>query len=211
MEAKSLISEKENYVSQLTEKRISMAQLEPIVDAKRAKYEKLKTDYETIVPKEGANIADELIANLSSMYAKRDELSTSLKMRKDERMKLSAEIDRKDQQVRQIRRQLDETRNNVAQANTNKAVLETKLENDFWKHMLEVLVVLSLSLLAFYFSFDYKWLLPILCYIAYKSDKLEVILASYAILIFVYPYTVSGFAPKLYTNSYGVAAIPLIM
>ena len=126
----SLINEKNEFDSQLTEKRISMAQLEPIVDAKRAKYEKLKADFETISPKEGTNITDELIAKLSSMYAKRDELSTSLKMRKDERMKLSAEIDRKDQQVRQIRRQLDEAKNNVAQANTNKAVLQTKLEND---------------------------------------------------------------------------------
>lgn len=125
-----LIKEKEEYDSQVTEKRIAMAQIEPIVDAKRAKYEKLKTDYETIIPNDGESIADTLITQLAQMYAKRDELSTSLKMRKDERMKLSAEIDRKEQQIRQIRRQLDEAKNNVAQANTNKAVLETKLEND---------------------------------------------------------------------------------
>lgn len=125
-----LIRQKEEYDTQVTEKRIAMAQLEPIVDAKRAKYEKLKTDFETISPSNGENITDSLISKLAEMYAKRDQLSTSLKMRKDERMKLSAEIDRKDQQLRQIRRQLDETKNNVSQANTNKAVLETKLEND---------------------------------------------------------------------------------
>ena len=125
-----LIREKEEYDTQVTEKRIAMAQLEPIVDAKRAKYEKLKTDYETIAPQNGEAIQDTLVGQLAEMYAKRDQLSTSLKMRKDERMKLSAEIDRNDQQTRQIRRQLDETKNNIAQANTNKAVLETKLEND---------------------------------------------------------------------------------
>ena len=125
-----LVKEKDSYDSQITEKRISMAQLEPIVDAKRAKYEKLKADYEMISPNIGENISDTLIAKLSDMYARRDQLSTSLKVRKDERMKLSADIDRKDQQIRQIRRQLDETKSNVAQANTNKAILETKLEND---------------------------------------------------------------------------------
>ena len=125
-----LIKEKDVYDSQITEKRIAMAQIEPIVDTKRAKYEKLKTDYEMIVPKDGESTTDSLVQQLSDMYAKRDQLSTSLKMRKDERMKLSADIDRKEQQIRQIRRQLDEAKNNVAQANTNKAVLETKLENN---------------------------------------------------------------------------------
>ena len=129
-EYNKLIKEKDEYDSQITEKRISMAQLEPIVDTKRAKYEKLKTDYESIVIKDGEAVTDSIVQNLADMYAKRDQLSTSLKMRKDERMRLSAEIDRKDQQIRQIRRQLDETKNNVAEANTSKAVLETKLEND---------------------------------------------------------------------------------
>ena len=127
----SLISQKENMDTQITEKRIAIAQLEPIVDSKRAKYEKLKADYEMIVPKEGEeSISDSVITQLSQNYAKKDELSTSLKLRRDERMKLSAEIDRKEQQIRQIRRQLDEAKNGISQVNTNKAVLETKLENN---------------------------------------------------------------------------------
>ena len=129
-EYNTLIKEKEECDSQVTEKRISMAQLEPIVDAKRAKYEKLKTDFETISPKDGEELGDNVVKQLADLYAKRDQLSTSLKMKKNEKMKLSADNDRKDQQIRQIRRQLDEAKNNVAQANTNKAVLETKLEND---------------------------------------------------------------------------------
>lgn len=86
-----------------------------------------------------------------------------------------------------------------------------QMEEKFWKHILEVLVILSISLISFYFNFDYGWLIPILCYISYKSDKLEVILFSYAALIVFYPYTVSGFAPRIYTNCYGVAALPLIL
>lgn len=34
----------------LTEKRIASAQLEPVVDAKRAKFERLKNDYELLAP-----------------------------------------------------------------------------------------------------------------------------------------------------------------
>ena len=125
------IAQKESLDSQLTEKRIAIAQLEPIVDSKRAKYEKLQADYEMVKPSESReNISDSVIAQLSANYAKKDELSNSLKLKREQRMKLSAEIDRKDQQIRQIRRQLDETKNGISAINTNKAVIETKLEND---------------------------------------------------------------------------------
>ena len=125
-----VVKEKESYESQITEKRIALAQIEPIVDTKRAKYEKLKTDYESIIPNDNENITDTLIKQLADLYAKRDELSNTSKTRKNEKMKLSAEIDRKDQQIRQIRRQLDSTKDNVAEAEKNKAVLETKLDAD---------------------------------------------------------------------------------
>ena len=126
-----LVSQKESLDSQLTEKRIAIAQLEPIVDTKRAKYEKLQSDYDMIIPnKSQETIEDSVIAQLAENYARKDELSTSLKLKREERMKLSADIDRKDQQIRQIRRQFDESKNAVAQINTNKAVVATKLESD---------------------------------------------------------------------------------
>ena len=126
-----LVAGKESLDSQLTEKRIAIAQLEPIVDTKRAKYEKLQSDYDMIIPnKSQETIEDSVIAQLAENYARKDELSTSLKLKREERMKLSADIDRKDQQIRQIRRQFDESRNAVSQINTNKAVVATKLESD---------------------------------------------------------------------------------
>ncbi len=126
-----LNSQKESFESQIMEKRIAMAQLEQIVDSKRARYEKLRADYESIAPmKDQETISDTVIMKLSENYAKKDELSTSLKLRRDERMKLSAEIDRKEQQIRLVRRQLDEARNNISSVNTSRAVLDTKLEND---------------------------------------------------------------------------------
>ena len=126
----ALLNDKDRLDKQSTEKRIAIAQLEPIVDAKRARYEKLQADYEIVLPSDKIEAEDPLIATLSKNYALKDELSTSLKLKREEKMKLSAEIDRKDQQIRQIRRQLDETRNNIASVMTGKAVIETKLEND---------------------------------------------------------------------------------
>lgn len=85
------------------------------------------------------------------------------------------------------------------------------LEDKMWKHYLELLVILSLSAICGVFEFDYGWMLPILCYISYKSDSLEVVLFSYAALIFGYPYTTFGLKAKIYVNSFGVAALPLIL
>ena len=75
-------------------------------------------------------LTDKIISDLSDLYAKRDQLSTSLKLTREDRMKLSADIDRKDQQIRQVRRQLDEANTSIRDVTTNKAVLETKLENN---------------------------------------------------------------------------------
>lgn len=125
----ALLNKKNNIESNITEKRIASATLEPIVDAKKAKYEKLQADYDITSNNKENTLGDSIIIQLSKSYAKKDELSTSLKLKREERMKLSADIDRKDQQIRQIRRQLDDTKNNISQVNTNKAVLETKLDS----------------------------------------------------------------------------------
>ena len=127
----STLMTKENIEQQITEKRIALAQIEPIADAKRAKYEKMLADYEMISPsRQKEDFSDSLIQQLSDAYAKKDELSTSLKLTRDARMKLSADIDRKEQQIRQVRRQLDEANTSIRDVTANQAVLATKLENN---------------------------------------------------------------------------------
>jgi len=143
----SLLNDKNNIDTQITEKRIAIAQIEPVVDAKRAKYEKMQADYEMIAPgSQEDTITDSVIAKLSQAYAKRDQMSTSLKLKREDRMKLSADIDRKEQQIRQVRRQLDEAKRSIGEVNTNSAVLETKLEN-------------NLSRLASEYSMTYEYAL----------------------------------------------------
>lgn len=121
--------------SQLMEKRISMAQLEPVVDAKRAKYERLKNDYELLAPDHSEaeyteeSFADSLIQQLNSSYSRRDEITTSIKVKREERFKLSADTERKEQQIRQIRKDLEMASASERAIQIDRAKISTRLEN----------------------------------------------------------------------------------
>ena len=132
-EFNSLTATKYKLDSEITEKRINIAQIEPVVDVKRSKYESLKSNYETIVPKEGTTdetYEDEIVKKLSAAYSLKDELSTSLKVKRDERLKLSQEIDRRDQQLRQMRSRTDDDNRAILKITGDKAVIDTKLETN---------------------------------------------------------------------------------
>lgn len=126
---------REELERELMESRIGSAQLEPVVDAKRAKYEKLKNDYELIRPNGednhgDANFADEVVLKLNDAYSSRDEITNSIRSKREYRMKMTQDVDRKEQQIRQIRKDLE-----IASASQNaikidQARLETKLENN---------------------------------------------------------------------------------
>ncbi|MFV0380147.1 MAG: AAA family ATPase [Anaerorhabdus sp.] len=121
----------------LMDRRINAAKLEPIVDAKRAKYEKLKSDYELIRPNDSSlkndeekSFADEIIIKLNDVYSSRDEITSEIRSTQEFRMKLSNEYERKEVQIRQIRKEYE-----LASASKNailidQAKLETKLDND---------------------------------------------------------------------------------
>ena len=128
-----LIAKKNKFESEITEKRINIAQLEPLVDVKRAKYESLKANYETIAPKEGQDdvtFEDEIVKKLSEYYSKKDELSTSIRVKRDQRIKLSQEIDRRDLQLKQMRSQSDLDNQAILKVSSDKASIDAKLENN---------------------------------------------------------------------------------
>ena len=132
-EFNEIVERKNNTERELTEKRINIAQIEPLVDVKRVKYEKLKSDFELINPDNvttNESFNDELVSALSKAYTSKDELTTSLKLKRDERMKLSAEIDRKDAQLRTMRRQSESANASILKITKERAVIETKLENN---------------------------------------------------------------------------------
>ena len=132
-EFNELALKKNEVESSLTEKRIAIAQIEPLVDVKRAKYEKMKNEYSLLEPNKNENkesFNDELVSKLADAYSLKDEISTSLKLKREDRMKLSAEIDRRDQQLRQLRRQNEKANDDILKLSKEKAVVETKLENN---------------------------------------------------------------------------------
>ena len=117
---------------QLMESRISAAQIEPILEAKRAKYERLKNDLETLTPyMESGEIsfADNLIDMLNNAYSRRDEITTSIRLKRDQRLKLGSEIERKEQQIRQMRRDLNAIQIREREIQIDRAKMETKVES----------------------------------------------------------------------------------
>ena len=117
----------------LMNKRIQQAQLEPVVDAKRAKYERLKNDMEMLGPSDAQDsaegtFADQLIVQLNAAYGKRDEVTASIKTTREERIKLSAESERKEQQLRQLRRELERATESKRLIELDRAKLSTKME-----------------------------------------------------------------------------------
>lgn len=132
-EAESL---RNNLSSSLQQKRISVASLEPLVDAKQAKYEKLKNDLSLLAPtdkeatEEVDTEVDDTVVRLNAAYARRDEITSNIKSKREERFNLNQDIDRKDQQLRQARKDQDRY---VASANAIKidqGKLETKMETN---------------------------------------------------------------------------------
>lgn len=128
-------AERNTLSMSLQQKRISLASLEPLVDAKKAKYEKLKNDLALLLPDGDTEITkeievDDTIIRLNKAYSNRDEITSSIKTKRDQRMQLNQDADRKEQQIRQLRK--DQERY-VASANAIKidqGRLETKLETN---------------------------------------------------------------------------------
>lgn len=94
----------------LMQRRIALAQIEPLLEVKRAKYERLKQEYEDLdVEKESHQESKEedFIVNLNRLYMERDEASSNLALTREKRQGLSADIQRKDIMIRQYRQELN--------------------------------------------------------------------------------------------------------
>jgi len=118
--------------SDLLEKRIAVAQLEPVADAKRAKYERLQNDLDRLNPQaetEGNSFSDDLIQLLNKAYSRRDELNLFLRTKRDARLKTGQDSERRDQQIRQQRRDLNALQLLKRDIELDKTRTETKLED----------------------------------------------------------------------------------
>jgi chromosome segregation protein len=95
----------------LLQKRIALAQLEPVVEAKRSKYERLKSELESLSPdtiQHDGNFEDQLIKSLNHVYSKRDEITGSINSKREQKVKLLFELDRKEKQLHQVRKEYND-------------------------------------------------------------------------------------------------------
>ena len=123
---------REDAARNLQEKRFAAAALEPIVDAKQAKYEKLQNDYSLLQPQEGTEETDahvdELVVRLNTAYSRRDEITNDIKAKRDLRMQVNQEAERKEAQLRQIRKELQTAEAAANAIRVDQGRLETKME-----------------------------------------------------------------------------------
>ena len=131
-----LVFKKGKTESQITEQRILVAKLESVVDVKRSKYEKLKAEYDMVSPNSEDSKAEEdhyfdsIVKDLNDLYSNRDKLNTLIGSKKSEKSKLNGEVDRKEQQIRQTRRQLSEAQEDEKRLIGQNSALEVQLDND---------------------------------------------------------------------------------
>lgn len=94
----------------LMEKRIALAQLEPLLDVKRAKYERLQSEFDAldIAKDDTVDIQDTVILQLNQALMKRDELATNMGLARERRLSLSNAMQRMEGQIREHRRELSD-------------------------------------------------------------------------------------------------------
>lgn len=127
-----LMAQKNQYDEELMENRIGLAQIEPIVDVKRAKYEKLKADLELLDPHDNgqeSSYKDDLIHKLNDAYQQRDTIINSLKIQRESRVSLSNKQQAFHAESQQLRRELSMLQSAQSDLKIRSAKIETKLEN----------------------------------------------------------------------------------
>jgi chromosome segregation protein len=129
-----LQDEREEIERVLQERRYQSVGLEPVVDAKQAKYEKLKNDLALVEPngseEDQIAQADDLVIRLNAAYGRRDDITTMIKSKREERTRIYSDAERKEQQVRQLRKDLTTASASENAIQIDQAKLETRLENN---------------------------------------------------------------------------------
>ncbi len=128
-----LQGKKDSVASQIVQLQISTAQLEPIVQAKRTKWERLKDEYEQVAPADMQNgdivLNDDVIVKLSAAYSRRDDVLAQTKHKRERRMKAGMEAERKETQIRELRRALNVLQNEEREVDMQRVKAETQLEH----------------------------------------------------------------------------------
>ena len=130
------LTSKEEITRELQDKRFASASLEPVVEAKQAKYEKYRSELAMLNPSseeerkdETKAHTDDLVVRLNAAYSKRDEITAELKSLRNERVSTNQDVERKEAQLRQMRKELSQSESNANAIRVEQGKLEIRLEN----------------------------------------------------------------------------------
>lgn len=135
-EFESANSQRESASRNLQEKRYASAALEPVVDSKKAKYEKLQNDLSLLQP-EGIDEetstqahADDLVIRLNEAYSRRDTITNEIKVKRENRNSLNTDVERKEAQLSQMRKDLKSTESSMNEIKIDRSRQETRMETN---------------------------------------------------------------------------------
>lgn len=109
---KMYVLEKEanSWLEKYRDSQLAIAQLQPVLDAKKAKYDKLKDEYESLNPNDENQEEvekDDLVVQLSTMYSSRDEINLQLQSKRERRYTFGNEVEKREITIRNNRRDLN--------------------------------------------------------------------------------------------------------
>lgn len=132
-EARSM---QENFARALQQDRIAAASLQPVVEAKKAKLDKLSNDLALLHPDEKMNGQEEAkgqnetIARLNKAYEERDAITAGIRNKREQRQAILSDMDRKEQQLRQLRKEQERALASANAIKVDQSRLEAKIENN---------------------------------------------------------------------------------
>ena len=125
---------REEAQQKIISQKVSLASLKEVVDIKKEKYEKLKEEYDRIKPDsdiDETTYQDELVTSLNFAYAKKDEISNTIQIKRERRLSANSDLQRKYSQLKQVRNQLLEVSRHANDLNIEKAKLLVSRDNYF--------------------------------------------------------------------------------
>lgn len=118
--------------AQVLETRLGLAQIEPIVDVKQGKYEKLKADLELLAPTDDVEVngfKDEMIDELNQAYQKRDSLVNHISLSREQRLQLNSVQQSLQVENTGLRKELNQFQQQSSSLKVSVGKAETSIEN----------------------------------------------------------------------------------
>lgn len=116
----------------MVQRRITLAQLEPIVEAKKSKFQRYSDELaqlgRNMEDEDTTQVADELILQLNSAYQERDNITANIQGMRERRFALSNQSEQLEQEIRQLRRATSQLNTQIRDLDVQKARLDALLE-----------------------------------------------------------------------------------